>query len=76
MSGKNDMFLFVTRACRLVVVVKVAVSGASLEQNKEVAEALKDELNRGVKLDDVLHAAKIMKQELASKVANGIPDLQ
>ena len=27
------------------------------------------ELNKGIPLDDVLHAAKIMKDELTSKVA-------
>lgn len=44
------------------------MQGASLEQNTEVAEVLKDELNKGIKLDDVLHAAKTMKDELASKL--------
>lgn len=40
-----------------------------MKQNEEIAEALKDELNKGVKLDDVLHAAKVMKETLASKLA-------
>jgi len=48
---------------------QVAVNGATMKQNEEIAEVLKDELNKGVKLDDVLHAAKVMKETLASKLA-------
>ena len=47
----------------------MSVPGATLEQNTEIADVLMAELNKGIPLDDVLHAAKIMKDELTSKVA-------
>ncbi len=75
-----EKFIFqLASTTEAVADLQVAVPGASLEQNQEIAEVLKDELNAGVKLDDVLHAAKTMKQELVSKLkgvgGKDIPDL-